>query len=134
MNYRCDTAYFDETTHEVIPTNDLTLAMRNRWFKRTEVNGLIVSTVFLGIDPGFSEDQHLWFETMIFENKKNGQFFEYQQRYETYDEAIEGHQAVVDYLDFLKKEDDAIINDLLFGSGPSNPIGCFQEDNKGKIK
>lgn len=45
-----------------------------------------ISTVFLGINHGFSGNS-LWFETMIF----GGEHDEYQKRYETWEEAEQGH-------------------------------------------
>jgi hypothetical protein len=63
---------------------------------RDIVNGLLVSTVFLCIDHGFGGTPK-WFETMIFrgENLDNS-VDDWQWRYETWDEAVEGHKAVVE--------------------------------------
>lgn len=46
-----------------------------------------VSTVFLGIDHSFFREKPEWFETMIFGGPHDG----YQDRYGTYDDAIDGH-------------------------------------------
>lgn len=50
-----------------------------------------VSTVFLGLDHGFN-GKILLFETMIF----GGEHDEWQDRYSTWDEAIEGHKKAVE--------------------------------------
>ncbi len=52
-----------------------------------------VSTVFLGIDHGFGEgDAPILFETMVF----GGPLDEEQQRYTTWDEAVQGHLDLVE--------------------------------------
>lgn len=50
-----------------------------------------VSTIFLGIDHNWGEGPPLLFETMVF----GGEHDEYQERYATYDEAIEGHERAI---------------------------------------
>ena len=49
-----------------------------------------VSTVFLGLDHGHG-GKSLWFETMVFGGKLDLE----QDRYETWDEAVAGHKAMV---------------------------------------
>jgi hypothetical protein len=51
-----------------------------------------VSTVFLGIDHSFGGNIPILFETMIFGGKYN----EYQCRYTTWDEAVDGHRKAVE--------------------------------------
>jgi hypothetical protein len=63
----------------------------NRHIGDDEKDGVRVSTVFLGIDHGFG-DRPLWFETMIF----GGPHDEYQERYETYEQAEEGHKRALE--------------------------------------
>lgn len=59
-----------------------------------------VSTVFLGLDHSFiKKDVPILFESMIFEGPHN----EYQRRYSTYDQALEGHNNLVKA---LKEEKD----------------------------
>lgn len=67
-----------------------------RWFaknrekrivRKDDIDGVRVSTVFLGIDHGGMRGSPLLFETMIF----GGPHDEYQVRYSTWDEAEEGH-------------------------------------------
>lgn len=49
-----------------------------------------VSTVFLGVDNGFTRP--LFFETMIFGGEHDG----YQSRYETWEEAESGHAKALE--------------------------------------
>lgn len=74
-----------------------------RWFERTDrrvaftefKNGVQVSTVFLGIDHNFmSEIEPLLFETCVF--YKEGS--EVQSRYYTWDEALKGHEELIEEL------------------------------------
>jgi hypothetical protein len=70
----------------------------NRTVEKTEIRGIIISTVFLGIDHNYSKEGNpILFETMIF--KWND---DYCERYSTWDEALEGHhkacQIVIDSL------------------------------------
>src|SRR3982751_5760752 len=59
------------------------------------VNGKRISTVFLGIDHSFgSNDGPLLFETMVF--KDNGYDDIYCERYKTYNEAVTGHNRVIE--------------------------------------
>lgn len=54
-------------------------------------NGIKVSTVFLGLDHNYEDGPPILFETMIFGGKHD----EYQERYSTWDEAVEGHARAV---------------------------------------
>jgi len=49
-----------------------------------------VSTVFLGHDLGFWESHPILYETMVFGGQHDG----YQQRYETREQALRGHDQV----------------------------------------
>jgi hypothetical protein len=69
-----------------------------RWYETAQrhigddtINGVRVSTVFLGLDHSFSEGDPILFETMVFGGEHN----EWQERYFTYDEAEAGHKNVV---------------------------------------
>jgi hypothetical protein len=67
---------------------------RARIVKQTLLpEGVKVSTVFLGINHGYG-GQVLLFETMIFRNGEKGEA--YCDRYETYDQALEGHQHAIE--------------------------------------
>lgn len=50
-----------------------------------------VSTVFLGVDHNWGDGPPILFETMVF----GGDHDEWQWRYHTWDEAAQGHAAVV---------------------------------------
>lgn len=70
---------------------EATLIEWSRWFetadrtvKKTLIDGVEISTVFIGLDNGM-------FETMIFEGKHDP----YQERYKTWDKAVEGHNIAV---------------------------------------
>lgn len=58
----------------------------------TQLGDLKVSTVFLGLDHNFSNAKIAIFETMVF----GGPGDEDMERYSTWDEAVEGHQRMVD--------------------------------------
>lgn len=62
-----------------------------------EINGMFVSTVFLGLNLGLYSGRQLFFETMIFygsrENINWGGL--YEDRYETYEEAAAGHKKAL---------------------------------------
>lgn len=81
----------------------------NRIVERTTSGRFTISTVFLGIDHSFRGDKPILFETMIFyiENE-NTHFLEYQQRYSTYDEAIEGHKYALSNLEEIIETDEKI--------------------------
>lgn len=71
--------------------------------KQETVGDSKVSTVFLGLDHAWDgEDGPILFETMIFD----GYYDEFQRRYKTYDEALQGHNDAVEmvneYLTNLK--------------------------------
>jgi hypothetical protein len=69
-----------------------------KWFEQADrsvakddVNGVSVSTVFLGLDHAFGESQPMLFETMVF----GGDLDQEQARYSTWDEAETGHKEMV---------------------------------------
>lgn len=82
----------------VVKVNDLFAWAE--WFEKNgnkrivsqdKIKGVLVSTVFLGVDYGFYTERPLWFETMIFGGTHDG----FQKRYTTYDEAVEGHKEAL---------------------------------------
>lgn len=78
-----------------VPEPDLLKWARSferRWQLKSEVGEVQVSTVFLGLDHSFSGGTPILFETMIF----GGDVDEYQVRYATMEEAVEGHKVAVD--------------------------------------
>ena len=65
--------------------------------KQDSIGDISVSTVFLGLDHSFSTPRNspiLW-ETMIF-GGENDQA--YQERYASYEQAIEGHQKAINFI------------------------------------
>lgn len=63
-----------------------------RVVKKTWLGGDVqVSTVFLGIDHGFGRGER-WFETMVFGGPMDGETY----RYATWDQAVKGHQIMVE--------------------------------------
>lgn len=90
---------FDSTTKTHYTTDDiLTWAA---WFEseerhlfKTEIDGVLISTVFLGIDHAFGGQSPILYETMVF---KGGSLDdELTLRYATYDEAAIGHEQTVE--------------------------------------
>ena len=70
-----------------------------KWFEKTErhvkdetIDGVRVSTVFLGLDHSFGDGPPLLFETLIFDGKLDGEM----DRYTTWEEAEVGHKNMVD--------------------------------------
>jgi hypothetical protein len=65
---------------------------KNRRVAKTTIGNVEVSTVFLGLDHGFSQhDVPIVFETMVF----NGPFDGDMERYATWQQAVDGHVAMV---------------------------------------
>ena len=68
----------------------------NRHVAATDVGPLHVSTIFLGLDHGFSSNPDappILFETMIFGGADGEQYW---KRYASWDEAERGHAAAVE--------------------------------------
>lgn len=90
--------YILNADHTLRPTDDLeewaqAFGVTERRVARTEVApGVVVSTVFLGIDHSFGHGLPLVFETMIFGGKHD----EDQWRYSAWEEAEAGHQRAVE--------------------------------------
>ncbi len=64
---------------------------------RDELNGFVISTVFLGMNIGFNRQE--FFETMVFRSTTDGVDFsgedDYTARYATYEECREGHLNIL---------------------------------------
>jgi hypothetical protein len=65
--------------------------------KQDHVDDIFVSTVFLGLDHSWDNQGLILWETMIF----GGINDQYQERYSSYEDALEGHQRAID---LIKKE------------------------------
>ena len=83
--------------HEPVPEPDV--IKWGQWFQiadrcvaRTMVEGIRISTVFLGLDHSFGEGQPMLFETLVFD----GPLDDEMDRYLTWDEAVAGHAAIVE--------------------------------------
>lgn len=64
---------------------------KNRTIAFNEIDGVRVSTVFLGIDHSYGDGEPLLFETMVFGGDHDG----FCDRYSTKKEAVKGHKRVV---------------------------------------
>jgi hypothetical protein len=90
--------YILNADHTLRPTDDLEEWARafegsERQVARTEVTpGVVVSTVFLGIDHSFGHGPPLVFETMIFRDGQGEEMW----RYSTWEEAEDGHKRAVE--------------------------------------
>ena len=65
--------------------------------KQDNFDGARVSTVFLGLDYGYGDRdspdyQPILWETMVF----GGEYDEYQERYTSHEEALKGHERMVE--------------------------------------
>lgn len=66
----------------------------NEYLVDAEGRTVHVSTVFLGMDHAWGVGPPVLFETMIFGGEEN----DYQERYHTWDEAVDRHQVLVDLI------------------------------------
>jgi hypothetical protein len=90
--------YILDDQHRAIEEPDLMTWVQ--WFENDkrrvawdEIDGVKVSTVFLGLDHNFGANSvPILFETMVFGGPMDGE----ADRYATWDEAVAGHQAMVD--------------------------------------
>ena len=96
------------------PTDDINLwgieFEKNRNIKFDEIDGISVSTVFLGMDHSFGSLNPVLFETMVFGGEHDG----YTLRYETIEEATIGHKLTIDMVDrrgFRDKQIKKILNE-----------------------
>lgn len=59
------------------------------------IDGMEISTVFLGLDHNHFGGTPILFETMIFKDRNDDI---YQSRYHTWDEAVKGHQTAMEWV------------------------------------
>ena len=73
--------------------------------KKTQVDkNILVSTVFISLDHSFEINKKhipILFETMIF----GGEYDQYQERYETWDQALEGHEECIQMIFKVENND-----------------------------
>ena len=62
-----------------------------RIIKQYDNDEVFVSTVFLGLDHAWNSDIPVLWETMIF----GGEHDQYQERYTSYEDALEGHKIAL---------------------------------------
>jgi len=75
----------------------------DRSVKKTTLNDdVLVSTVFLGLDHQFGDGPPLLFETEIFGGDRDGDMW----RYATWDEAENGHDAILKLLQEMPDADE----------------------------
>lgn len=67
---------------------------------RTQIGPFLVSTVFLCCNVGFP-GRSLFFETMVFHNDHRENLDSFTRRYETYEEALDGHKKIVEHVQTL---------------------------------
>jgi hypothetical protein len=64
--------------------------------KREHLNGMFISTVFVGVDMGYGDGPPLIYETMVF---PDGEWIEeYSDRYSTEEEALAGHARAIEWV------------------------------------
>lgn len=84
--------YYLDNNHNPVPTDDTKKAFEgDRRVSLNYIGDVKISTVFLGMEHGYVEGKPIIFETMIF----GGEYDEYQARYCTWNEALEGHERAV---------------------------------------
>ena len=75
--------------------NESSLWMENnpekKAVKQERIGKIFISTVFLGLDHAWNSDIPVLWETMIFGGEHN----QYQERYTSYEDALEGHQTAL---------------------------------------
>ena len=83
--------------HKAMPCDDLLkwaewVETADRVVAQETVGKVVVSTVFLGLDYSFGNGPPLFFETMVL----GGPIDQETKLYTTWDEAVTGHQAMVE--------------------------------------
>jgi len=104
--------YYILVNNKAIPTDDVKIwatGLNNNSIKQDCINDITISTVFLGLDHSFGADEPLLFETMVFGGVHDG----FQERYHTYDEAIEGHRVVCSMVDRKRIERNEKLNIII---------------------
>lgn len=86
--------------HTPVPCDDLMVwatwySSADRTVSRDDINGFLVSTVFLGLDHNWWGGKPALFETMIFHD---GKTLDYQTRCSTWAEAEAMHQRAIMYV------------------------------------
>jgi hypothetical protein len=85
---------------------------RQRIIEQDTVEGLWVSTIFMGLNHQYGRGKPLWFETMVFHEPQYDPDFDrmrrepagYSERYTTIQEARAGHAAAIEWIKARKVE------------------------------
>jgi len=72
---------------------------QDRRVAKDTINGVDISTVFLGLDHQYGEGEPLIFETMVF----GGELDQEQDRYSTWEQAEAGHKAMIERVNQAQK-------------------------------
>src|SRR5262245_15360899 len=87
--------YYDPDGNPILFSEWAEQRQQNRHVGSDEVDGVWVSTVYLGMDHGFFYGQAgykpIIYETMVF----GGEHDQYQERYSTYEQARKGHERAI---------------------------------------
>lgn len=77
----------------------------------SHVGHLWVSTVWLGLDHGFGSERPVIFETMVFNTMDEDKRWDEEicERYCTEEEALAGHAAIVQRIQFIINEEPTLI-------------------------
>lgn len=97
-----------------IPLDDpfrVQMDFESRKVGRDEINGLVVSTVFLALDHSLGSNEKQLFETMIFNDgvscdERGDSEGHYMRRYATWNEALRGHKEACTLIAELGKAKD----------------------------
>lgn len=80
-----------------------TLTQEKRRVAKDEVDGYLISTVFLGMDHRYGEGEPLLYETMVFGADGVGKEC-FMERYSTRKDALEGHKSITEAVSKLGME------------------------------
>ena len=81
--------YYKLEGHKAVPCTYPNFEV-DRSVALTDVGDVCVSTIFLVVNHNYGNGPPLLFETMIFGGPED----QFQQRYSTWDEAVEGHEKI----------------------------------------
>lgn len=96
------------TLQEVMIKRENDLDLRQVGY--AEIDGVRISTIFLGLDHGWSDEpdhQPVLWETMVF----GGYYDDYQERYTSHQDAIEGHQKMLSKIRSVSQTDSPVLDD-----------------------
>ena len=88
--------YYILKNKKAVQVNNLTewatqFGKQNKRVAKDTINGVDISTMFLGLDHQYGKGKPLLFETMVF----GGELDQKQERYSTWEEAEIGHKIMI---------------------------------------